>query len=116
MADSAERLAQVVRHKVVGEYDEAIEILKDVLAHEPDLPDAHHEMGLVYVFTGLFDESIAELEHAVALAPGSIKFLLDLAKTHTMLGDYEKAIPLFENVLEVDPFNDEALKNLEFIR
>jgi tetratricopeptide (TPR) repeat protein len=116
MADVAARLEQAVQHRIAGEYDEAVEILKDMLAQEPDLPDAHHELGLDYVFTGLFDESTAELEKAVELAPQSVKFLIDLGKTHTMLGDYEKAIPVFERVLEMDPSNDEAQKNLKFLR
>ena len=114
--DIAARLEQAVRHKVEGQYDEAVTLLQQLVADAPDLADAHHELGLVYVFTGLFDESTAELERAVELAPDSIKFLIDLAKTHTMFGDYEKAIPVFERVLELDPGNEEANKNLQFIR
>ena len=118
MADDviAARLEQAVQHKIVGEYDEAVAILQEVLAQAPELPDAHHQLGLVYVFTGLFDESTAELERAVELSPASIKFLIDLGKTHTMLGDYEKAVPIFQRVLEIDPFNDEARKNLDFLQ
>lgn len=115
MADIAARLEQAIQHKIEGQYDEAVALLQDVLAEEPDLPEAHHQLGLVYVFTGLFDESTVELERAVALSPESIKFLIDLGKTHTMLGDYEKAVPIFQRVLEIDPFNDEARKNLDFL-
>ena len=115
MADVAALLEKAIQHKIVGEYDEAVKLLQEVLALEPDSPEGHHELGLVYVFTGLFDESLGELERAVELSPDSIKFILDLAKTYTMLGEYEKAIPVFKRVLEMDPFNDEALKNLDFI-
>jgi tetratricopeptide (TPR) repeat protein len=113
--DIAARLERAVQHKIVGEYDAAVELLQSVLADAPESPDAHHELGLVYVFTGLFDESTAELEKAVELSPDTIKFLIDLGKTHTMLGDYDKAIPPFRRVLSLDPFNDEAKKNLDFI-
>ena len=114
--DFAARFQKAVQHRIAGEYDEAIEILQVLVAEAPDNADVHHEMGLIFSFRVFMDESIAELERAVELSPKSIKYLLDLGKTHTMYGDYEKAIPVFERILEIDPFNDEATKNLNFIR
>ena len=114
--DIARRLEKAVQHRMNGEYDDAIPILQSILEEAPDLADAHHELGLILSFRVLIDESIAELERAVALAPSSVKYLLDLGKTHTMYGDYDKAIPVFEQVLSLDPFNVEASKNLDFIR
>jgi len=116
MADIAAQLEKAVQHKIAGEYEEAVVLLKAVLAAEPNNPDAHHELGLVLVFTGAFDESVQELELAVRLNPRSIPFILDFGKTLTMLGEYEKAIPAFEYVLRIDPTNQEAIKNLDFIR
>ena len=114
--DIAARLSKAVQHRIAGEYDEAVAILQPLLAEAPDHADAHHELGLIYSFRVLMDESITELEKAVELSPRSIKYLLDLGKTHTMYGDYEKAIPVFERILEMDPYNEEATKNLNFIR
>lgn len=110
------RFQQAVQHRLAGEYDEAIVLLQGVLVEEPNNADAHHELGLIYSFRVLIDESIFELERAISLSPNTIKYLLDLGKTHTMYGDYDKAIPVFERVLSLDPFNDEAIKNLNLIR
>ena len=114
--DIARRLEKAIQHRLNGEYDDAVPILQSIIDESPDLADAHHELGLIYSFRVLMDESIAELERAVELSPGTVKYLLDLGKTHTMYGDYEKAIPVFEQVLSLEPFNDEATKNLSFIR
>jgi Tfp pilus assembly protein PilF len=32
-----------------------------------------------------------------------------------MYGDYDKAKPVFQRVLQIDPNNDEAIKNLGFL-
>lgn len=114
--DIEARLERAIQHKIQGEYDEAVALLSGILSELPNHARTHHQLGLVYGFTGLFDESVAEIEAAARLEPDSIIILNDLGKTHTMLGDYEKAIPVFEHVLERDPLNEEAIKNLKFLR
>lgn len=114
--DIEARLERAIQHKIQGEYDDAVTLLSGVLAESPNHARTHHQLGLVYGFTGLFDESVEEMETAARLDPDSILILNDLGKTHTMLGDYEKAIPVFERVLERDPLNEEAIKNLKFLR
>ncbi len=113
--DTASRFTQALDHRINGRYDEAEALFKSVLADEPDNADAHHELGLVYSFV-VHDDCVPELERALRLRPESVTFLISLAKTHTMFGDYDKAKPLFERVLELDPFNEEANKNLEYLR
>lgn len=112
--DTARRFTQAVDLRINGQYDEAEALFKSVIEDEPDNADAHHELGLVYGFK-VMDESIPELETAVRLQPESVTFLNSLAKTHTMFGDFDKAKPLFERVLQIDPFNEEANKNLDYL-
>jgi len=113
--DTASRFTLGVDHRINGRYDQAEALFKSVLADEPDNADAHHELGLVYSFV-VHDDCVPELEHAVRLRPDSVTFLISLAKTHTMFGDFDKAKPLFEKILSIDPFNEEANKNLEYLR
>jgi tetratricopeptide (TPR) repeat protein len=112
---AAERFAKALQHKMNGEYDEAEALLKSVLVEQPTNADAYHELGLTYSYRVFIDESIEALERAVQLVPNSTKYLLDLGKTHSMYGDYDKAKPVFQRILELDPFNDEALKNLQYL-
>ncbi len=112
---AAERFAKAMQHKMNGEYDQAEALFKSVLAEQPNNADVYHELGLTYSYRVFIDESIEALERAVRLMPTSTVFLNDLGKTHTMYGDYDKAKPVFERVLELDPFNEEAEKNLQFL-
>lgn len=112
---AAERFARALQHKMNGEYDEAEALFKSVLAEQPNNADAWHELGLTYSYRVFIDESIAALERAVSLVPNSTRYLVDLGKTHTMYGDYDKAKPVFESILRIDPFNDEAHKNLQLL-
>ena len=112
---AAERFAKALQHKMNGEYDEAEALLKSVIAEQPTNSDAHHELGLVYSYRVYMDESIDSLEKAVSLSPSSTRYLIDLGKTHAMYGDYDKAKPVFEKVLELDPFNDDALVQIRFL-
>ena len=112
---AAERFARALQHKMNGEYDEAETLLKSVIVEQPTNADAYHELGLTYSFRVFMDESIDALEKAVSLVPTSTRYLNDLGKTHAMYGDYDKAKPVFESVLQMDPFNDEAMKNLQYL-
>ena len=75
-------------------------------------------MGLAYLFTGMFDESIEELKLAVACEPESAEGRLHLAKTYTMLGMYDEARAELEQVLGLadpgGPLHTEAKKQLSF--
>ena len=116
MADDAvSRFEKALQHKINGEYDEAEALFKSVLVEQPSNADAYHELGLTYSFRVYMDESIDALEHAVHLDPNSIRYLMSLGKTHTMYGDYDKAKPIFQRVLQLDPFNDDAQDQLAFI-
>jgi len=64
----------------------------------------------------LIDESLLELETAVRLDPNSITYKLSLAKTLTMFGEFDRAKALFAQILDVDPFNDEAAKNMDYLK
>ncbi len=114
MSNSAEQLEQAKRLKADGNYDDAIGILAAILEHEPDNADAHRQLGLVYGFQGLFDESLEELGRAVVLSDGRADVLCDLAMTHCMLGMYEEAKPEFERVLELDPENKTAKQQMVY--
>jgi tetratricopeptide (TPR) repeat protein len=76
----------------------------------------HCELGLVLVFTGMFDESLEELNQAVNLDPLSCEFRNHLGLTYCMLGMYDEGRVEFEKVLEQDPANAVALRQMEFFQ
>ena len=114
VADSERRLQQAKNHKANGEYDEALAVLNELLAVEPDNADVHREIGLIYGFQGLFDESVEALEKAVGLDDSRADILCDLAMTHAMLGMFDEAKPDFEKVLAMDPENKVAQQQMVY--
>ncbi|MCS7223103.1 MAG: tetratricopeptide repeat protein [Armatimonadetes bacterium] len=111
--DELLREADYLRYE--GNYEAAEEIYKKILSIAPDNAAAHCGLGLVYCFhEGRFEESLEELRKAVDLDPQNVTYRLHLAKTLTMLAYYEEAKAEFERVLELDPSNEEAIKQLGY--
>ena len=97
-----------------GEYEGAEGLYSAVLCHDPSDPEAHLGLGLVYCFTGRFEESLLELQRAAECRPGWVDAHLNLAKTYAMLGRYEEARQEFEQVLGLCPDHVEAKRQLGY--
>lgn len=113
--DPQERLARALSLKNDGQYDGAVAEFKGILAADPKHAEAHMHLGLVYGFIGQFTDSAEELKLAIECRAGYLDAHLNLAKTHCMLGDYEQAKAEFTRVLELQPDNTEAAKQLSFL-
>ena len=110
-----------------GHYDEAEKLYLQVLEQDPNNAAAHHGLGLVYyLHGGDFEKSLAEFKKAIELEPENITYRLDWAKTLTTVApleeDPEKMMELlreakveFEKILELDPENQEAIKQLTYL-
>jgi len=110
-----------------GHYDEAEKLYLQILEQDPNNAAAHHGLGLVYyLHGGDFEKSLAEFRKAIELEPENIAYRLDWAKALTTVApleeDPEKMMELlkeakveFEKVLEIDPENQEAIKQLSYL-
>ncbi|MFQ5809462.1 MAG: tol-pal system YbgF family protein [Armatimonadota bacterium] len=122
--DSAlrEKLDTAHQHRIGGVYQSARSLYEDVMAAHPrrdELAEARWGLGLVLQFTGLFDESLAELERAHQDAPENVDYLLCLAKTRLMLGDFDRAVAELQEIEEKfpdTPAAEEAKKQLAYFR
>jgi len=73
-----------------GRIDEAIERAEAALELDPhDRTCA--TLGWAYFLNGQHDEGLAELERAVAMAPGSLMWLAQLGEAHALAGNLERA-------------------------
>lgn len=112
--DVAASFEKAVQHKLVGEYDEALAILRPLLQTTPNDASILHELGLIHSFKVDMDESIYYLETAVRMSPTTVVYMIDAGKTHAMFGNDDKAKAIFEYVLKLEPGNEEAKKNLAY--
>lgn len=72
-----------------GRVELAVPLLREALKTNPNLAEAHWELGYAYRFGGMLDESIAEAEQARRLDP-SVKLNTSAMNSYLYLGQYEK--------------------------
>lgn len=125
--DISELLNRAEALRYNGHYEEAEKLYLQVLERDPDNAAAHHGLGLVYyLHGGDFEKSLAEFKRAVELEPENVTYRLDWAKALTTIApleeDPEKMMELlreakaeFEKVLEIEPGNQEAVKQLAYL-
>ena len=113
---TGERLQIATAFRVEGRYDEAEELLLELLKEDSGDPQARREYGLILGFTGRFDESIEELRRVVEEDPNYLDARNDLAMTYAMIGMIDEAKAEFETVLEMDPTNAAALRQIVYFQ
>lgn len=81
----------------------AIELSKKALAMNGSLPDARSRLGVLYSWSGRYDEGIAEAERAVELDPnsGTANYFLSLVLRYA--GRSKEAIPVMRKALRLEP-------------
>ena len=117
MGAGSEVLEQAHEYRINGQYDEAIELYRQVLAEDSGSAEAMWGLGLSMMNLGEFDEALETIVQACDTEPANQLYLLDAGKHFTMLGMYDEAKPFFERVLAVDgssKFGVEAQKQLSY--
>lgn len=112
--DVVTRFQKAVQHRINGEYDAAVPLFKSVIAEQPNNADAYHELGLVFSFQ-VTDDCLPTLEYACKLAPHNLNYIISYGKALAMFGEFDRAKQMFEWVIKADPFNDDALQQLDFL-
>jgi serine/threonine-protein kinase len=88
-----------------AEYESARIFLEEEIEKRPNFDRLHIALGLVYAGLGMKDAAIKEGKLAVELLPESTRVLIgpfrkwELAQIHTMVGDYDAALELIEELL-----------------
>jgi TolB-like protein/Tfp pilus assembly protein PilF len=75
----------------------------------PGSSDVLYALGLVTRRQGKWDESIAHLEHALALDPRNGEVLSNTAWTYAMVRQFPAALKLYDRALEITPQNPDLI-------
>jgi TolB-like protein/Tfp pilus assembly protein PilF len=78
-----------------GNYEEALELIQRMLRVTPNNAMAHFVRSYLCRYTGMLDESIAEVEKALELDPKNTRFR-SAGFTYLYSGDYRKAYERFQ--------------------
>lgn len=98
-------------HVLLGQYDEAVKALKQVLTEDPKQSDAYLVLAQVYSEIGNYQELIPVLEEYLKLVPQDNDIRVVLAQLLFQLGEFQGAIDEYELLKQ----QEDMAKSLEQI-
>ena len=104
--------AQGGRRNQAQRLDQAIKEYLVVLALDPNRPDTHHNLGVVYAIKGWTNRAIDEYKIALALQPHFAMAHSNLALAFIRHGLLDQAIEECKTALTLDPNLADAYHNL----
>lgn len=103
-------VAQAVLAYDEKQYAQALTLLDEVLAQNPQHVEALYYKGLVFIATGKPEQAIPVLEQAAKLRPEDAAIRYHLGAAYFSLQQYEKAEPILSQVYATNP----GLENLGY--
>jgi tetratricopeptide (TPR) repeat protein len=99
-----------------GKYEEAKVIFKQILAIQPENPNAHFDLGNVYLYQSKYAEAINLYEEAIKLGlrdEHMLTYHFNLSTCYIGLGRNKEAIYHLKQCLKINPDYTEAKNLLE---
>ena len=112
MAKIPEALAIAIEHHRAGRLAAAEQIYRQILAAEPDQPDAWHLLGVIAHQAGNNEVAVEYIGRAIGLSGHEANYHSNLAEAHRGLRRIPEAIACCRRALEIDPGFVDALTNL----
>ena len=107
---SSDLLGTARQYATNGNRDQAIQMVRQILAREPDNAMAHNDLGALLYEAGDMEQCLACYERAAQLAPEEAVYQKNLADFYACeKGLYERAMEKYVQVLTLDPQDIEAL-------
>ena len=86
-----------------GRYDEALEVMNQVLKSNPDAARAYSIIGNIYYKMGRVNDAADHYEKALRIDPKLAPALMMMGNVYSELGDNTKAIDYFDSALKENP-------------
>jgi TolB-like protein/Tfp pilus assembly protein PilF len=96
-------------YRVIGDYDRAREILKQVHSKWPNNAEAPHALALVARRQGRWDESLGYFHEALGLDPRNVQNLTNATITAKLMRQYQTALKLIDRALDIAPGDNSSL-------
>lgn len=115
--DTSKRLHEAMAFQLRGDITRAEAIYTEVLATEPNHPDATHLLGVVRAEQDKVDEAIRLIEKAIAMNPAAAAFHHNIAGIYRRVGRLDDAEREFRAAIALKPDYGEAYQGLaEMVR
>jgi Tfp pilus assembly protein PilF len=113
-ADSRHALASILLHS--GRREEAARLVQEWLAREPQRAAAYAEDGWLWLQSGDLPRAQARLQQALELDPHEPRALIELARVYEAMQRPDRAVALYERVLQRNPQQSEIAARLTLLR
>jgi predicted TPR repeat methyltransferase len=108
----AATLTEGLRRHQAGELAQAEALYRQVLAAQPDNPDAIHLLGTTAYQKGDYEQASSQIEQAMVLRPDDPAFHNNLGNVRNAQGRFEEAAGLFARAIALNPNDAGAHFNL----
>lgn len=95
-----------------GRFGEAVKLLKDIVAQQPEFLAARNNLGLAYYYMGLFEKAMSTIQDVLNLDSGNLHALCNLAIFYQHEGNAEALEELMESLKKTYPFHQEHVFKL----
>jgi len=95
-------------YEKAGEYTKAIDVMKKVYSGNESSYEVNLRLGWLTYMAGLFTESLTYYQKAITLMPLSIEAKLGYVNPAAALGNWEKVITQYKEIIKIDPQNSTA--------
>jgi tetratricopeptide (TPR) repeat protein len=99
-------------YETQGRDDDALVVYRTALGIAPNSAWVRSVLDRVCLRTVKPAEALAHLRRAVELDPGNITRLLNLGYAFPTLGQLDRAVAIYRQVLSLDPINQQAIEAL----
>lgn len=101
-----------------GEYEKALKFFIDAQLDNPDDPRIAYNIGNAYYKLGEYDEAFQSFQEALKSQDEHLrlKSLYNTGNTHFRRQEYKDALASYKKALDIDPNDQQAKKNIEFVK
>jgi tetratricopeptide (TPR) repeat protein len=99
-----------------GNYQKALEQFKEVVKIEPSYFAFTPRLGEPYRYINIIDEVLSEYQTRQQVKPNDPETLIVLARIFNSLGRYGQAEQYYQQIVQLDPLNGEANRELKNLR
>lgn len=96
----------------IARYQQAYEFGQQAIALAPNDVDVHRDYAYTLLWLGRFDEAIEQLEIATRLNPNLTAVQFELAAYYKRVGEVQRAVGVYNHILEREPGNAKAYLRL----
>lgn len=112
------KIREGLKHYQEEQWGESLDSFQDALLDDPTNPLLHFNVGSALYKNKKFEEAQNSFEQTLATDDASLqeKAYYNLGNTFYQMNKYQEAIDAYKKALELDPQDQDAKYNLEFVR